>query len=169
MRNAVRFPLLPHDADMPLEQLSSRRNHSGPFPTDTDLWTAYIDASALPNPGRMALGAVITAPDGTRQLLSQVCPEQGCNNEAELRALMAVLQTLLGLQARRLAIFTDSSVLVEQLAPSPRPTRPIVRLADLFDQARAMLAEFEHVQLRWIPRHRNTEADALARAALLPP
>jgi ribonuclease HI len=82
---------------------------------------------------------------------------------------MAVLQTLLGLQARRLAIFTDSSVLVEQLAPSPRPTRPIVRLADLFDQARAMLAEFEHVQLRWIPRHRNTEADALARAALLQP
>lgn len=125
----------------------------------------------------MALGAVITAPDGTRQLLSQVCPDQGCNNEAELRALMAVLQTLLGLQARRLAgwpagrlaIFTDSSVLVEQLAPSPRPTRPIVRLADLFDQARAMLAEFEHVQLRWIPRHRNTEADALARAALLQP
>ncbi|MCO5336147.1 ribonuclease HI family protein [Delftia tsuruhatensis] len=162
---------------MPLEQPSSRRNHSGPSPTDTDLWTAYIDASALPNPGRMALGAVITAPDGTRQLLSQVCPDQGCNNEAELRALMAVLQTLLGLQARRLAgwpagrlaIFTDSSVLVEQLAPSPRPTRPIVRLADLFDQARAMLAEFEHVQLRWIPRHRNTEADALARAALLQP
>lgn len=169
MRNAVRFPLLPHDADMPLEQPSSRRNHSGPSPTDTDLWTAYIDASALPNPGRMALGAVITAPDGTRQLLSQVCPDQGCNNEAELRALMAVLQTLLGLQARRLAIFTDSIVLVEQLAPSPRPTRPIVRLADLFDQARAMLAEFEHVQLRWIPRHRNTEADALARAALLQP
>lgn len=169
MRNAVRFPLLPHDADMPLEQPSSRRNHSGPIPTDTDLWTAYIDASALPNPGRMALGAVITAPDGTRQLLSQACPDQGCNNEAELRALMAVLQTLLGLQARRLAIFTDSSVLVEQLAPSPRPTRPIVRLADLFDQARAMLAEFEHVQLRWIPRHRNTEADALARAALLQP
>lgn len=169
MRNAVRFPLLPHDADMPLEQPSSRRNHSGPSPTDTDLWTAYIDASALPNPGRMALGAIITAPDGTRQLLSQVCPDQGCNNEAELRALMAVLQTLLGLQARRLAIFTDSSVLVEQLAPSPRPTRPIVRLADLFDQARAMLAEFEHVQLRWIPRHRNTEADALARAALLQP
>jgi len=169
MRNAVRFPLLPHDADMHLEQPSSRRNHSGPSPTDTDLWTAYIDASALPNPGRMALGAVITAPDGTRQLLSQVCPDQGCNNEAELRALMAVLQTLLGLQARRLAIFTDSSVLVEQLAPSPRPTRPIVRLADLFDQARTMLAEFEHVQLRWIPRHRNTEADALARAALLPP
>nr|WP_324623329.1 ribonuclease HI family protein [Delftia lacustris] len=133
------------------------------------MWTAYIDASALPNPGRMALGAVITAPDGTRQLLSQVCPDQGCNNEAELRALMAVLQTLLGLQARRLAIFTDSSVLVEQLAPSPRPTRPIVRLADLFDQARAMLAKFEHVQLRWIPRHRNTEADALARAALLQP
>lgn len=82
---------------------------------------------------------------------------------------MAALQILQDLQARHLAIFTDSSILVEQLVPSPRPIRPIARLADLFDQARAMLAGFEQVQLRWLPRHRNTQADALAREALLQP
>jgi ribonuclease HI len=115
----------------------------------------------------MTMGAVITAPDGRRHLLSEPCTERGCNNEAELRALMAALQALQALQARRLTVFTDSSILVEQLTPSPRPIKPIARLADLFDEARTMLAGFEHAQLRWIPRHRNTEADALAREALL--
>ncbi|WP_279214516.1 ribonuclease HI family protein [Delftia acidovorans] len=152
---------------MPLEKPSSRPSACGPAPSDADLWTAYIDASAVPNPGRMAMGAVITAPDGRRHLLSEPCHERGCNNEAELRALMAALQALQVLQARRLTIFTDSSILVEQLTPSLRPIKPIARLADLFDEARTMLTGFEHVQLRWIPRHRNTEADALAREALL--
>jgi ribonuclease HI len=30
------------------------------------------------------------------------------------------------------------------------------------------MAGFDEVRLQWIPRHRNTEADALARAALAP-
>ncbi|WP_336692645.1 ribonuclease HI family protein [Delftia acidovorans] len=151
---------------MRLEKPPSRTSACDSALSDAGLWTAYIDASAIPNPGRMTMGAVITAPDGSRHLLSEPCPERGCNNEAELRALMAALQALQALQARRLTIFTDSSILVEQLTPSPRPVKPIARLADLFDEARAMLAGFEHVQLRWIPRHRNAEADALARDAL---
>src|SRR5256885_2740498 len=77
---------------MPLEKPPSRPSACGPAPSDADLWTAYIDASAVPNPGRMAMGAVITAPDGRRHLLSEPCHERGCNNEAELRALMAALQ-----------------------------------------------------------------------------
>jgi ribonuclease HI len=43
---------------------------------------------------------------------------------------------------------------------------PIARLAALFEQARAELASFERVDLKWIPRHRNGEADALARQSL---
>jgi ribonuclease HI len=153
---------------MPLQPKPPSRDEAGTTGQQTDLWTAYIDASALPNPGRMALGALITAPDGSRHRLSQACPGQGCNNEAELRALMEVLRILRGLHARRLSIFTDSSILVEQLGPSPHSVRPIARLAGLFDQARVLMAGFDEVRLQWIPRHRNTEADALARAALAP-
>jgi len=36
----------------------------------------------------------------------------------------------------------------------------------LFDEARALLKSFDQATLKWIPRHRNREADALARAAL---
>ncbi|CAB5722629.1 bifunctional RNase H/acid phosphatase [Delftia tsuruhatensis] len=140
-------------------------NDTLPSFADTGLWTASIDGSSLPNPGAMAIGAVILAPDGSRHVLSQALHAQGCNNEAELRALIAVLRRLRGLHAARVSISTDSSILVEQLASVRRTPRPILRLAALFEEARTMLQGFEQVQLRWVPRHRNTEADLLARAA----
>ena len=36
----------------------------------------------------------------------------------------------------------------------------------LFDEACVLLESFEQARLQWIPRHRNAQADALARAAL---
>jgi ribonuclease HI len=69
--------------------------------------------------------------------------------------------------AQALRIYTDSHVLLEQLAPAPgRPPRPIVRLEPLFAQARQALQALGTVQLRWVPRRCNSEADALARAAV---
>jgi ribonuclease HI len=127
-------------------------------------WTVYCDGSAMPNPGRMGIGAVITAPDGTRHTLSQATHAIGCNNEAELRALTLALQDLRARGVTAVRAYSDNSILVEQLGAAE--TKPIARMAELFDDARALLGSFEHAQVRWIPRHRNGEADALARAAL---
>ena len=127
-------------------------------------WLAYCDGSAVPNPGRIGLGAVFTAPDGTRHTLSQAAHETGCNNEAELRALLATLQELKQRGADTLLVHCDNSVVVEQVGSST--ARPIARLAPLFDEARALLNSFDQASLVWIPRHRNSEADTLARAAL---
>lgn len=129
-----------------------------------DNWRIHCDGSAVPNPGRMGLGAVLVAPDGTRHTLSIAPPERGCNNEAELRALMAALHEARARGAMALRIHTDNSILVAQLGSPGAP--PIARLAALFDEARALLAGFDSVSLEWVPRHRNAEADALARAAL---
>ncbi len=131
-------------------------------------WVVYCDGSAIPNPGRMGLGAVLIAPDGTRHTLSQKAASMGCNNEAELRALMAALLELQARGATALQVFCDSSLVVEQLGGAD--VRPVARLADLFHAARALLHAFEHVHMAWLPHHRNGEADALARAALgMPP
>ena len=130
---------------------------------DPDLWLVYCDGSAVPNPGRMAIGAVMTAPDGARHTLSQATHSTGCNNEAELLALLAALQALKTRGATSLRVHTDNSVLVEQLSGSG--AKPILRLAGLFDDARALLLSFADARLVWVPRHRNAEADALARAA----
>jgi ribonuclease HI len=112
----------------------------------------------------MGLGAVWTEPDGTRHTLSQAAPTRGCNNEAELRALMAALAQLQQRGARALLVYCDSTIVVEQLGS--KDARPIARLAGLFEQARQLLGAFEHARLQWIPRQRNSQADALARAAL---
>ncbi len=112
----------------------------------------------------MGLGAVITGPAGERHTLSLATGERGCNNEAELRAVMAALALAKAQGATRARVYCDNSVVVEQLGP--RAVRPIVRLEALFAEARALLASFDDVAMVWIPRHRNAEADALARAAL---
>ena len=107
-------------------------------------WVIHCDGSAIPNPGRMGLGAVLVAPDGTRHALSQATHATGCNNEAELHALVEQLATT--------------------TARLPPPIAP--RLEPLYAAARELLARFGQAQMQWIPRHRNGEADALARAAL---
>lgn len=128
----------------------------------------HIDGSSLPNPGPMSLGVLLQLPDGQRHTLSQNLHRNGCNNEAELLALMASLQLAQQLGARCLTIRTDSQVLLEQLGPPmPKPARPIARLSALFDAARSQMQGFDELVLQWVPRHRNTEADALARAAHL--
>ena len=130
-------------------------------------WIIHCDGSARPNPGRMAWGAVIVAPDGTRQTLSQASHRTGCNNEAELMALMASLRALPSAHCS-VEVYSDNSVLVTQLMQPD--TKPIARLAALFEEARELLGQFDACVVRWVPRHRNTEADALARSALgMPP
>ena len=127
-------------------------------------WLIHCDGSAVPNPGRIGLGAVLTAPDGTRYCLSTQAEGRGCNNEAELRALMAALQEARRHGACALVIHCDNSVVVGQLAGTA--LEPFVRLAALFDEVRSELRSFASTRLVWIPRHRNREADALARAAV---
>ncbi|RZI92582.1 MAG: ribonuclease HI family protein [Variovorax sp.] len=127
-------------------------------------WVAWCDGSAVPNPGRMGLGAVLIAPDGTRHALSQATHTIGCNNEAELRALMAAAGEARARGATTLQVYSDNSVVVAQLRDAS--AEPIARLAPLFDEARMLLNGFDRVAVAWVPRHRNREADVLARKAL---
>lgn len=130
-------------------------------------WILHVDGSAMPNPGRMGLGVVLMGPDGASHYVHHTLAERGCNNEAELRALHAGLQLAVKNGAGSLRIYTDSQWLQEQLAPSttPKKVRPTLRLEPYVSQVRQALDRFMQVQWRWIPRHCNTEADALARQA----
>jgi ribonuclease HI len=133
-----------------------------------DVWTIHCDGSAVPNPGRMGLGAVLVSPDDTRHSMSAPADGRGCNNEAELRALMAALQEARRRGAASLLIHCDNSVVVQHLTGTA--AEPFVRLTPLFEEVRTILRSFASARLVWIPRHRNREADALARAAVgLPP
>lgn len=123
----------------------------------------------------MTVGVVLTGPDGSRWESGQRLEGCGCNNEAELRALQVGLASAQAQGAASVRIYTDSQWLVQQLgapllgAPCVRITR---RLQSRLEVVGQVLQDFEQVQWRWIPRHCNTEADALARhsvAALISP
>ena len=133
-----------------------------------EIWTLWCDGSAVPNPGRMGLGAVLVGPDGVAQHhISEATTFTGCNNEAELRALLVALQWLaqqVTTQVTAVRVVTDSSMLVAQLGT--HPAVPIARLAPLLAETRHSMQRFAHIDLQWVPRHRNGAADTLARVAL---
>ena len=115
----------------------------------------------------MGLGALVVAPDGGRHALSQSPQGTGCNNEAELRAVTLALEALRARGATRARVYSDNSIVVAQLGSGTgQAAEPVARLAVMFDAARALAATFESVEVVWVPRSRNAEADTLARAAL---
>ena len=127
-------------------------------------WQAWVDGTAAPNPGRIGLGLLLVSPDGERRERSHAAGRSGCNNEAELRAIWAALEAAEAAGARRLTVHSDSRFAVDCL--SGRDDTAVPRLAELLAATRAAIGRFEAVTLAWLPRHRNAEADRLARAAL---
>lgn len=107
---------------------------------------------------------VLVAPDGTRKENSSLTGAHGCNNEAELHALCAALELAAAAGVCRLRLHSDSDVAL-RYARVPAATR-IERLSLLALRAGELLRPFVDVELVWIPRHRNAEADRLSRLAL---
>jgi ribonuclease HI len=111
---------------------------------------------------------LLVSPDGRREEKSVLLNCTGCNNEAELHALSLALDMASAHGARRLLLRGDSDVAMRYVR-GPDSTG-IVRLLVLVAGARERVRRFDEVQLLWIPRHRNREADRLSRQALgLPP
>jgi len=104
------------------------------------------------------------SPDGLRSDKSVLTGCSGCNNEAELHALGAALEMACRAGARRLVLRGDSDVAIRYVR-GPDSTQ-IAPLLVLVARAREWLCRFEDVQLVWVPRHRNVEADRLSRQAL---
>lgn len=140
---------------------------------DAQAWVAHCDGGAWPNPGAMALGAVLVSPAGEVHQLSQRLSGSGCNNEAEWQATVVTLRQALALGAQALLLHTDSTQVRDQLdAGSTRPPPPALppALQAWANEARMLTARLVSFHVRWVPRHRNGPADALARQALgLPP
>lgn len=145
--------------------MNPAKPHSNtPAAADEEVWQAWFDGSALPNPGKIGIGAVVLSPAGERLEKSSLTGHHGCNNQAELYALCAALELAHGAGAKRLRVQGDSDVVVRYV--NGTDSTAIAELNALVAQAQAWLGRFESVQLRWVPRHRNGDADRLSRQAL---
>jgi ribonuclease HI len=127
-------------------------------------WRAWFDGSARPNPGRCAIGALLTGPDGQLVEISRPAG-YGDSSEAEYRALIALLEAAIAHEAQQLTIYGDSLVVVDDVNGPDHAAAPAFQT---YRRAvHGLLAQLGQVTLRWIPRHRNTAADALSQRASL--
>lgn len=127
-----------------------------------DAWLAWFDGSSHPNPGRMGIGGLLQSPDGRVTEIS--CDAgHGDSSEAEYLALNAVLDAAVAARPERLVIHGDSQVVIDDIRGKGRPAGSLTELRERALQSIAQLADVTFV---WIPRHKNTRADALSQHAV---
>lgn len=129
-------------------------------------WRAWFDGSAHPNPGDCGIGALLQGPAGERIEVSRAAG-YGNSSEAEYRALIALLEAAVHCGAHGLTVYGDSKVVIDDL--NGPDAFGAVSLRAYRQAALALTARLRGVTLRWIPRHKNTEADALSQRAGRPP
>jgi ribonuclease HI len=127
----------------------------------------YCDGGSRGNPGPAAIGAVVldaTVEPPTR--LATVSERIGVatNNEAEYGALIGGLEAAQPFGATAITVRADSELLVRQLQGRYRVKS--AKLKPLYERARALLADYDEVELEHVRREFNVDADALVNAAL---
>ncbi|MBX7265897.1 bifunctional RNase H/acid phosphatase [Micromonospora sp. Llam7] len=123
------------------------------------------DGGSRGNPGPAGYGAVLRDP-ATGAVLAERSESIGVatNNVAEYRGLIAGLAAAAELGADEVEIRMDSKLVVEQMSGRWQIKHPGLR--PLAAEAAKLVGRFTAVRFSWIPRERNTHADALANAAM---
>jgi ribonuclease HI len=124
----------------------------------------HVDGASRGNPGDAGFGVHVCSPDGSELAGLYGYLGRATNNVAEYQALLHGLRFALARGAREVDVFSDSELLVRQLAGRYRVKNP--GLQPLFREAQVLLARFERARVTHVPREQNREADALANRAV---
>jgi ribonuclease HI len=124
----------------------------------------HVDGASRGNPGEAGFGIHVTTLEGTSVDSLYGYLGRATNNVAEYQALLHALRFALERGAREVEVYSDSELLVRQLAGRYRVKNP--GLQPLHREASALLARFAHARVTHVPRERNREADALANRAV---
>lgn len=127
------------------------------------VWTVHIDGAARGNPGPGAYAFVLERaghpPVEVAETLGRTT-----NNVAEYTALVRALERAAALHGRRLVISSDSELLVKQMNGEYRVKSEDLKA--LYDEAQALLNEFDRVTIQHVRREQNKRADALCNQVL---
>jgi dinuclear metal center YbgI/SA1388 family protein len=131
---------------------------------DPETYVLRVDGGSRGNPGPSAIGVVLE--DAQGNVVEELGARIGhaTNNVAEYQALLTGVETALDRGVRRLRILSDSLLLVRQLRQEYKVKNE--GLKGLYFQARALISQFERVEIAHVPREQNTAADALVNMAL---
>ncbi len=124
----------------------------------------HTDGVSRGNPGLAAIGA--TLKDERGQLIASISRRIGweTNNQAEYKAIIAALETAIGLGVRQVELNSDSELVVRQINGRYRVKKEALKL--LYQRVKELQGRLEGFTIRHIPRQQNKEADRLANRAL---
>jgi ribonuclease HI len=130
--------------------------------TTQDL-TIYTDGASRNNPGEAGAGVFIMQ-DG--EPVARIARYLGTatNNVAEYTAAIIGLEHAVKLGVSRVKLFADSELLVKQLNGQYRVKNE--GLKPLYNRAKELIAKIGSVEVQYVPRAQNSEADALANKAI---
>ncbi|MFW6155053.1 MAG: ribonuclease HI family protein [Planctomycetota bacterium] len=130
----------------------------------TDTFTLFTDGGSRGNPGPAAAGVVLADDRGQTIHAAGHFLGRATNNVAEYRALLAGLDEALRRGVKRVAVRSDSELMVRQLAGAYRVRN--TALKPLYEEALSKLSRFESVEVVHVGREENTRADRLVNEAL---
>jgi ribonuclease HI len=123
----------------------------------------HTDGAARGNPGPAAWAFVISIP-GRAPIESAATMGAATNNVAEYTALIRALEHALTLGLQRVAVFSDSELMVKQINGEYSVKNPDMQR--LHAEAQALRSRFASATLEHVRRAENARADALCNAAL---
>ena len=126
-------------------------------------FTIYSDGASRNNPGEAGAGVVILCKGEQVAALARYLGTT-TNNVAEYQAAIMGLEYALERGASRVSLFADSELLVKQLNGQYRVKNS--GLLPLYRRAKELIASIGRVEVQYIPRAKNKEADALANRAI---
>ncbi len=124
----------------------------------------FSDGACRGNPGVGGAGAVIT--DAGENVVWEGKEYLGhcTNNIAEYKALIMGLKGALSHDYKNLEIYLDSELLAKQINGSYRVKNENLQI--LMKEVRNLLASFDSVVVKHVPRLHNSHADKLANMAI---
>ena len=128
-----------------------------------DIASIHTDGAARGNPGPAAYAFVIARP-GAAPLEFAETLGQATNNVAEYTALVRALARAAELGLRRLAVYSDSELMVKQMNGEYSVKNADLR--ELYSQGQALARRFDSVTFTHVRRAENRRADQLCNAAL---
>ena len=123
----------------------------------------YIDGASRGNPGESGIGVLVIRPDGTREEIREYIG-RGTNNEAEYKALIRALVYLVAEGGPEVKIHTDSQLVASQMNGLWKVKDSKLRI--LRSEAKKLASSLPALEIEYIPRENNAEADSLANEAI---
>jgi ribonuclease HI len=127
------------------------------------MMTGFFDGASRGNPGAAGAGALLKDEKGDLLWEDSLYLGRRTNNEAEYEGLLLLLREIVKRDLRGVQISGDSKLVISQMKGEWKVRQPHLQL--LWQEAQE-LAKGRDLRYSWIPRERNSQADALSNRAL---